>query len=179
MKIEKRDKPVPIKPLVNKVAQSGLITIDLDAFYPQVSFAMFDIKDFLFRGLVLYEKKFREAIAAHDWTPYRDKVLLVTCTADAIIPMWAYMLIGVSAADYAKEVFHGTEEEYIRAYYDRYIAEMDVEKYRDQRVILKGCGKNPIPPTAYMQLARKLKPVAKRVMFGEACSTVPIYRRKE
>lgn len=165
-------------PLVNKVAASGLITLKLETFWPQAELAELDIKDYLFKELLLKEKDFRAAMKAHDWTQYEGKVLLVHCSTDAIIPMWAYMLIAVHASPYAQDVFQGTAEDYYRTYFTQKLNALDVEAYKDQRVILKGCtdGK-AIPPQAYLALTKRLRPIAKSIMFGEPCSTVPIYKR--
>ncbi len=177
MKIEKNEKFKPIQPLVNKVAQSDLITINLENYYPQESIYSFDLKDYLFRGMILREKDFRQAVKEHDWAQYTGGVLLVYNSVDAIIPMWAYMLIGVSASDYAKTIYHGTEREYIESYYRDFLANFDIAPFKDGKIVLKGCGKKPVPAAAYMELTRKLKPYVKSIMFGEPCSTVPIYKR--
>lgn len=179
MKIEKNDKFVPLQPLINKVSKSSLETINLEQYYPQVDFHHFDLKDYLFRGLILREKDFRAAVKTYDWSQHHGKVLLVYNSAEAIIPMWAYMLIGVAASEYAKEIFHGNESDYIKVYYQNYLAQLDITPYKDGKIILKGCGKQPVPPAAYMELARKLTPIVSSIMFGEPCSTVPIYKRKK
>ncbi|WP_282783797.1 DUF2480 family protein [Phaeodactylibacter xiamenensis] len=165
-------------PLVNKVAASGLITLKLEEFWPNVELAELDIKDYLFKELLLKEKDFREAMNHHDWTQYEGKVLLVYCSTDAIIPMWAYMLIASHAAPHAQDVFQGRPEDYYRTFFTQKLHALDLEKYQDQRVILKGCtdGK-AIPPQAYLELTKRLRPVAKSIMFGEPCSTVPIFKR--
>ncbi|HHB79538.1 MAG TPA: DUF2480 family protein [Saprospiraceae bacterium] len=179
MKVEKSKKFAPIQPLVNKVQQSDLVTINLEQYYPQDTLHEFDLKDYLFRGMILREKDFRQAVKDHDWSRYQDGVLLVFNSADAIIPMWAYMLIGVASSDFAKTVFHGAKEEYIDAYYRDFLAKFDVSPHKDGKIILKGCGKKPVPPSAYMELTRRLKPHVQSIMFGEPCSTVPIYKRKK
>lgn len=165
-------------PLVNKVAASGLITLKLETFWPNVELAELDIKDYLFKELLLKEKDFREAMKDHDWAQYEGKVLLVYCSTDAIIPMWAYMLIAAHAAPHARDVFQGQPEDYYRTYFTQRLNAMDLEQYQDQRVILKGCtdGK-AIPPQAYLELTKRLRPIAKSIMFGEPCSTVPIFKR--
>lgn len=166
------------QPLVNKIAASGLITLKLEDFFPAQELSLFDLKDYLFQSLLLREKDFREAMQAHDWQQYVGKVLLVHCSSDAIIPMWAYMLIASYAQPYAMDVFEGLPEDYYRTCFTRQLAALNVEQYRDQRVILKGCtnGK-PIPPQAYLELTKRLRPLAKSIMFGEPCSTVPIYKQ--
>lgn len=177
MKVEKSKKFVPLKPLVNKVEKSDLVTINLENFYPQDSLHEFDLKDYLFRGLILREKDFRQAVAEHDWSQYQGGILLVFNSADAIIPMWAYMLIGIASSDFAKAVYHGTKDEYVAAYYRDFLANYDITPHKNGKIILKGCGKKPVPPSAYMELTRLLKPHVKSIMFGEPCSTVPIYKR--
>ncbi len=166
------------KPLINRVAASGLITLKLEEFFPAAEIAMLDLKPYLFRELILREKDFREAMEAHDWEQYAGKILLVYCSADAILPMWAFMLVAAYAAPYAADVFQGGEKEYYLAHYTKTLAALDVEKYRGERVIIKGCtdGK-PIPANAYVELAKRLRPLAKSIMFGEPCSTVPIYKK--
>ncbi len=166
------------QPLVNRVANSGLITLDLERFYPAEETATFDLKDHLFQGLILREKDFREVIKNHDWTQYAGKVLLVCCSADAIIPMWAYMLVTTAAAPYALDVFQGNHSEWLRAAYREKIAQMEMDIYQDQRLVIKGCGAKPVPPAAYLEISRRLQPVAKSILFGEPCSTVPVFKRK-
>ncbi len=165
------------KPLVNRVAESGLVTLNLEKFFPEGEAAVFDLKDYLFMGLILKEKDFREALKNHDWEQYRGKVLLTYCTADAIIPMWAYMLVTAYAAPYAADVFQGDEEAYYKAAFLRALAGMDAAQYAEQRIVIKGCSDKPVPPAAYVELTRKLQPYAQSIMFGEPCSTVPVFKR--
>jgi hypothetical protein len=165
--------------IINKVAQSGLVTLDPAQFYPQGERVVYDIKDNLFHGLMLREKDFREFVKTHDWAQYQDKLVAVTCTADAIVPAWAYMLLGNRMAPYAKEVVFGDAETLETVLFIKQIATMDPEQYRDQRLVIKGCGDIPVPVSAYVELTKKLTPVAKSLMFGEPCSTVPIYKRRD
>lgn len=165
------------KPLVNRVAQSGLITIKLEEFLPVGPIAELDLKPFLFRELLLREKDFREAMRDHDWHQYEGKNLLVFCSSDAIIPIWAYMLVASYATPHAKEVFHGQADAFYNAAINRYLAQLDAEQYRDQRIVIKGCSDKPVPPSAYVELTKLLRPLARSIMFGEPCSTVPIYKR--
>lgn len=165
--------------IVNKVAQSGLVTLDPAAFYPEGERVVYDIKDNLFQGLILREKDFREFVKTHDWSQYDGKNVAVTCTADAIVPAWAYMLLANRLAPYAKEVVFGSEEVLETVLFVKNIANMDVEQYRDQRLVIKGCGDIDVPVSAYVELTRKLTPVVKSLMFGEPCSTVPIYKKKD
>jgi hypothetical protein len=165
--------------IVNKVAQSGLVTLDPAAFYPEGERVVYDIKDNLFQGLILREKDFREFVKIHDWSQYDGKNVAVTCTADAIVPAWAYMLLANRLAPYAREVVFGNEEVLETVLFVKNIANMDVEQYRDQRLVIKGCGDIDVPVSAYVELTRKLTPVVKSLMFGEPCSTVPIYKKKD
>ena len=164
---------------VNKVAQSGLVTLDPAAFYPEGERVVYDIKDNLFMELILKEKDFREFVKNHDWTQYDGKYVAVTCTADAIVPAWAYMLLANRLAPYAKEVVFGDADVLETVLFVKQIAKADLEQYRDQRIVLKGCGDIPVPVSAYVELTKKLTPIAKSLMFGEPCSTVPIYKRKD
>ena len=165
--------------IINKVAQSGLVTLDPAQFYAPGERVVYDIKDNLFHGLMLREKDFREFIKTHDWTQYQDKNVAVTCTADAIVPAWAYMLLANRLAPYAREVVFGDAEILETVLFVKEVARLDVEQYRDQRIVIKGCGDIPVPVSAYVELTQKLTPVAKSLMFGEPCSTVPIYKRKD
>ena len=168
--------PPPMS-LVNKVAASGLITLKLEEYWPAEPLVSFDLKDYLFMELILKEKDFREAIKEHDFSQYQDKVLLVYCSADAIIPAWAYMLVAAAAAPYASDIYQGTEEEYLRDHYRAVVRGFDVADYEGQRIVVKGCGDRAVPPAAYLEVTAKLRPVARSIMFGEPCSTVPVYKR--
>lgn len=165
------------KPLVNRVANSGLITFKLEELFPTEEIMVFDIKDYLFRELLLREKDFREALKNHDWEQYRGKNLAIHCSNDAIIPMWAYMLVAVHAEPFAAQIFQGNSERFIDFYFHKKISEIDFSQYEDQRVILKGCADQPIPPFAYAEMTKRLRPIAKSIMFGEPCSTVPIFKK--
>jgi hypothetical protein len=165
--------------IINKVAQSGLVTLDPAQFYPQGERVVYDIKDNLFHGLMLREKDFREFVKEHDWAQYQDKLVAVTCSADAIVPAWAYMLLANRMAPYAKEVVFGDAEVLETVLFIKQIAAMDAAQYAGQRLVIKGCGDIPVPVSAYVELTKKLTPVAKSIMFGEPCSTVPIYKRRD
>ena len=164
-------------PLVNRVANSGLITLKLEDFFPHTPLAHFDLKDYLFMELILKEKDFRDALAAHDWSQYAGKALLVYCSADAIIPVWAYMLVASYAEPFAVDIFQGNEKTYYEVYFARALAQLDLSAYEDQRVVVKGCSDYPVPPAAYLEITRLLRPLARSIMFGEPCSTVPIYKK--
>ena len=165
--------------LTNRVAASGLLTIKLDQLAPAPATLAFDLKDYLWQGLALREKDFRAAVKAYDWSTATGKVLCVYSSADAIIPQWAYMLVATAAADYATEVYVGTEAAYDQQVLAKAARQLDIEPYRDQRVVIKGCtdGREP-GPQAYATIMHRLNGVAKSVMYGEPCSTVPIYKRK-
>lgn len=167
------------KPLVNRVANSGLITINLEEFYPNEEIMSLDLKEYLFRGLILKEKDFREAMSAHDWTQYEGKNLAVFCSADAIIPTWAYQLVAVYAAPFAKMMVQGTVEQFVIQHYFSALRSLNCEQYRDQKIVVKGCSDKAVPVAAYMELTRILRPLAHSIMFGEPCSTVPLYKREK
>ncbi len=164
--------------MINKVAESGLITIDLEDYYPKEEVAVFDMKDHLFMGLILKEKDFREALKNLDFSSYQNKNVAITCTADAVIPMWAYMLVASVLQPTAKEVLFGTAEEAKTQLLLNNISKISVAEYTDKRVVIKGCGEKPIGESAYLQATKLLRPVAKSIMYGEPCSTVPIYKKK-
>ena len=163
--------------LVNRVAQSGLITIDLETFYLPGERAVFDIKLFLFQELILREKDFREAMKDHNWKSYADKYVSLVCTADAIVPTWAYMLIVSNLEPYAKKIVFGNLETLETVLYHDVLSKLPIEQYKDARIVIKGCGNLPVPKAAYVELTSILRPVAKSIMYGEPCSTVPIYKQ--
>ena len=164
--------------IVNKVAESGLITLDLQQFLPDRPIVVFDLKEYLFMGLILKEKDFRAALLQQDWTQYQDKYVTVTCTADAIIPVWAYMLVASYLQPFAKDVAYGTEEDLRNQVLMKNLQLLDVSTYTDQRIVVKGCGEAPIPDRAYLEITKRLRGVAKSIMYGEPCSTVPIFKKK-
>ena len=163
--------------LVNKVAESGLITLNLEDWYPREEIKVFDLKDNLFMGLILKEKDFREALKQTDWSVYKDQYVAVTCSADAIIPAWAYMLVAAYLSPVAKHVFQGTPEAFRQHLIHRRLNQINPATYADQRIVVKGCGDLPVGPDAYLEITRLLQPVAKSIMYGEPCSTVPIYKK--
>lgn len=165
------------KPLVNRVAASSLITIKLEELLPASEVITFDLKDYLFMELILKEKDFRAALKAHDWNQYEQKYVTINCSVDAIIPIWAYMLVTTYAQPYALDVYLGTEEEFIQQYFQDQIQQLDLEQYAQQRLVIKGCSEKPVPTTAYVELTKRLRPIAKSILFGEPCSTVPIYKQ--
>ena len=165
------------EPIINKVAESGLITLDLEKWYPKGENVVFDLKDHLFMGLILKEKDFREALKNLDWEQFRDKNVAVTCTVEAIIPVWAWMLVVSYLQPVAKEVALGDEKELHKVLFLKNLATIDVNEYSDKRVVIKGCGETPIGDFAYLEITKLLRPVAKSIMYGEPCSTVPVYKK--
>ena len=163
---------------VNKVAESGIITLDLEKFFPAEEIIQFDIKDYLFMGLILKEKDFRQALKDLDIQKYQHKIVAVTCTADAIVPMWAYMLISSTLQQASKEIIFGNKGDVNIKLLIRNILQINKEDFIDKRVVVKGCGELPIPEEAYLEITNKLMPVVKSIMFGEPCSTVTIFKRK-
>ena len=164
--------------IINKVAESALTSLDLEEYYPKGETAVFDLKDHLFMGLILKEKDFRTALQAFDWEQFRNKNVAITCSVDAIIPMWAYMLVASYLTPVAKEVVFGEEKNILNTLLVRNISQIKGEEYTDKRVVVKGCGDVPIPEAAYVEITNKLRPFVKSLMYGEPCSTVPIYKRK-
>lgn len=165
--------------IVNKVAASGLITLKLENYYHQGERVVYDIKDNLFHGLMLREKDFREFIKEHDWTAYSGKNVAVTCSADAIVPTWAYMLLATKLKPYANELVFGSLETLETVLLTKALAKIDLSAFQDQRVVVKGCGEVDVPLSAYVEITSLLTPVVKSIMFGEPCSTVPVYKRKD
>ncbi len=162
--------------IINKVAGSGIITIDLETFYPRAEIAVFDIKDYLFKGLILKEKEFREALKHTDWEQYNGKYIALTNTADAIIPMWAYMLVVSYLQPQAKDIVFGSEKDLVQTHMLNNISNINEDDYTDKRIVIKGCGDVVLPEAAYAAITKKLRPVVKSLMYGEPCSTVPVYK---
>jgi hypothetical protein len=163
--------------LINRVAESGLVTINLEDFFPKIEFVHFDIKQYLFMELILKEKDFRDALKLYDWESLKNKTLLVYCSNDAIIPTWAYMLVAVKASAYAHDVYQGTKESFIHHFMLDEIRKLDFSKFDEQRIVIKGCGEKPVPTGAYIEITKRLQNHAQSIMYGEPCSTVPIFKR--
>lgn len=161
----------------NKVAESALITFNLEDLYQVGERKTFDLKDFLFEGLILKEKDYRQALKDFDWSAYQDAFVNIECTADAIVPQWAFMLAATYLQPVSKRVVMGTSETLETVLYQEALANLDLEQFRDERVIVKGCSKYPVPTSAYVEFVAKLTPIAKSVMYGEACSTVPLFKK--
>ena len=167
-----------MEPIVNKVAESGLITIDLEELYTPGERVLFDIKGWLFEEIILKEKDFREQIKQHDWSIYSNKLVAVTCSADAIVPTWAFMLVATAVAPYAQQVIFGDLIRMEEVLFDAKLNLLDLTSFSDQRIVIKGCSKVNVPVSAYVRLTALLQPVVKSIMYGEPCSTVPVYKRK-
>jgi hypothetical protein len=164
--------------IINKVAQSGLITFNLEDYYDKNERVVFDIKECLYMGLILREKDFREFIKTNNWEQYRDKNVAITCSADAIVPTWAYMLIASKLSGIANYYFFGDLNNLENSLFQKALSDIDVEYYRDKKLVIKGCGNLPVPINAYVEILRLLLPVVNSIMYGEPCSTVPVYKRK-
>lgn len=163
--------------IINKVAQSGLVTLDLEDFYPEGETAVFDLKDYLFMELILKEKDYRDTLKNLDWSSYLNKNVAITCSTDAIIPLWAYMLATTYLQPSAKEIVFGNEAQLFDALFLKNIRKTNPDEYKGKRVVVKGCGDKKIPATAYVEITRILRPVVKSIMYGEPCSTVPIFKK--
>lgn len=164
--------------IINKVAESGIISIDLEKYYPSEEIVSFDLKDYLFMGLILKEKEFRQALKEIDLEQYRGRIGAITCSADAIIPMWAYMLATATLQQVCDTVIMGDRSFAEQQILLENIRQINANDYLDKRVVIKGCGEKPVPAEAYMEITKKLQPVAQSIMYGEPCSTVPVYKRK-
>ena len=164
--------------IINRVAASALEELNLENYFPKEQVVVFDLKPFLFMELILKEKEFREKLQQTDWTIYDGKIVAVTCTADAIIPVWAYMLVASHLQPYASEVIFGDEQTALKETFLKNISKIDFREYADKRVVVKGCGNLPVGDYAYLEITNKLRPVVKSIMYGEACSTVPIFKKK-
>lgn len=165
--------------IINRVAQSKLVTFDLEEIYPSGERVQIDIKDWLHEGSILREKEFREHLKNHAWETYSDKYVALTCSSDAIVPAWAFMLVSTYLQDVAKKTVIGDLEILETAIYTDILSHLDLSEYVDKPIIIKGCSRLPIPRNAYLLLIEKLQPVAKSLFFGEACSSVPLYKKKK
>ena len=163
--------------LVNRVAQSSLVTLNLEDYYPEVSILNFDIKNYLFQGLILKEKDFRTALKEKNWDEFEGKVVCIYCSTDAIIPVWAYMLVASYMTGIAVKIYIGDQENFLSSYYNERLSQEDFSDYQDARIVIKGCSNRPVPSSAYARITELLKPYAQSIMYGEPCSTVPIYKR--
>jgi hypothetical protein len=164
--------------IVNKVAESGLVSFDLENYYPKEPLKLFDLKEYLFMGLILKEKDFRAALQGVDWETFRGANVAITCSADAIIPIWAYMLVASYLQPFASNIVFGDEKKLISSILLKNLESVDAASFADKRVVVKGCGEVAIPEEAYVEITSKLRPFVKSIMYGEPCSTVPIYKKK-
>ncbi|MFT4832742.1 MAG: hypothetical protein ACI815_002402 [Psychroserpens sp.] len=164
--------------IVNRVAKSTLVTFNLEDHYPKGDRVLLDIKNWLYEGFILREKDFRAAITGHNWEQYKDAYVALTCSSDAIVPGWAYMLIATELQPYASKMLIGDLEQLESSLYQSIIEKLDLSEYKDKPVIIKGCSNKPVPPNAYLWITSKMQTVAKSVMYGEACSSVPLYKRR-
>jgi Protein of unknown function (DUF2480) len=162
--------------IINKISKSELLTLDLEQFYPIEKINIFDLKPLLFMDLILKEKDFRAALSATDWTIYNDQIVGVYCSADAVIPVWAYMLVASYLQPYVKEVIMGDEAIVLRQLITNRIQAINPEDYKDKRVVVKGCGDKPVGDFAFLEITKLLRPIARSIMYGEPCSTVPIFK---
>ncbi len=163
--------------IVNRVAKSPIITFDLGEYYAKGERVQIDIKDQLFQGMILREKDFRAYVKEQDWSDYQDKYVAIYCSADAIVPVWAYMLLATKLAPYSKHVAFGTLEALETELYQEALSKVKVEEFEGRPIVIKGCGDKPVPNAAYIMASRLLQPVAKTIMYGEPCSTVPLYKK--
>ncbi len=166
------------KEIINRVAQSKLITFDLEELYPKGRRAVLDIKEWLYEGIILREKEFRGALENHDWSNYKDAYVALTCSTEAIVPGWAFMLVASKLQPYAKKLVVGSLEDLETSLYQTILEELDVSPFKDKPIIIKGCSNKPVPENAYIMAMSKIQEVAKSVMYGEACSAVPLYKKK-
>lgn len=165
--------------IINRVANNkNLITIDLEDYYPAGDRVVFDIKDWLYEGFILREKEFRQQVSEHDWSQYQNAYVALHCSSDAIIPGWAYLLLTTKLTPFAKHVAVGSLKDLETILFSDIVRTLDISAYQDKLLIIKGCANKPIPENAYIQLIQKLQPIAKSIMYGEACSSVPLFKRK-
>lgn len=165
--------------IINRVANSKLVTINLEDYYPEGRRILFDIKDWLYKGFVLREKEFRDRVKTSDWEQYKDCYVALTCSSDAIIPAWAFILISIHLEPFTKKTIIGNLEFLETSIYQDILNTLDISEFKNKPLIIKGCSNKPVPQNAYIMLANKLKPIAKSIMYGEACSAVPLYKHKE
>jgi hypothetical protein len=165
--------------IINRVANSKLRTFDLEDLYLGGKRVQIDIAQWLYEGLLLREKDFRTQLEVHDWKQYKNQLVALHCSTEAIVPSWAFMLVSLYLQDYALKVVKGTLQDLELVLYVEQIHQLDVSEFENLPVIIKGCADKPVPETAYLLLIEKLKPVAKSIMYGEACSSVPLFKKRK
>lgn len=165
------------KEIVNRVANSSIVSLDLEQYYQPGERVLIDIRDQLFQGLILKEKDFRDFLKSHDWSRYKDKFVAITCSIDAVIPTWAYMLLTSSLEPYARTIVFGTLEDLEEKIFFDTLSKIDWSQYKDAKVVIKGCSKIAVPVSIYVEATRLIRPYAASIMFGEPCSTVPVYKK--
>lgn len=163
--------------LVNRVANSKLKVINLEHYFPDMNIIEFDLKDFLYKDFILKEKEFRTSLEEVDWEKYKNSAVAIHCSSDAIIPTWGYMLVASYLEPYAERINFGNKEKMIESEYSKRLDGIDFEQYRNELIVIKGCGNKSVPVSAYVELTAHLRPYARSIMYGEACSTVPIYKK--
>ena len=163
--------------IINRVTGSGLVSLDLEDYFTVGERVLYDLKDNLFMGLILREKDFRDYLKTHDWSQYANKHVAVVCSEDAIVPTWAYMLLALQLRPHATTIVFGDLQKLEEQLFETAINSIDPETYRNARLVVKGCGKIPVPTSAYVRITTLLQPVVQALMFGEPCSTVPLYKR--
>ena len=163
--------------IINRVAQSSIKVLDLEELYVPGERVLLDIKDQLYQGMILREKSFRDFIKSHDWSQYQDKLVAITCSADAIVPTWAYMLLSSALEPYARAIVFGEIDDVERKVFFDAFERLDWQQYKDAKVVIKGCSKVAVPTAAYVEATRRLRSIASSIMFGEPCSTVPVFKK--
>jgi hypothetical protein len=164
--------------IINKVSESGLVQFDPEELFVPGERILFDLKNWLFEEIILKEKDFREQLKNHDWSQYQDKFVALTCSTDAVIPTWAFMLVASVLEPFAKKIVFGDLKKLEEEIFHDQILKINPANYHDQRVVIKGCSKVAVPASAYVEITSLLRPVVKSIMFGEPCSTVPVYKKK-
>lgn len=165
--------------IINKVANSALEVFDLEDHYPKGIRSQVDISKWLLEGFLLKEKDFREHLKNHDWTQYQDQFVAINCSTDAIVPAWASILVTIQLAPFAKKIVNGNIDDLNAALYEELLAKIDYSVYANKSIIIKGCSQKPVPMRAYVLAAQNLQPFARSIMYGEACSAVPLYKAKK
>lgn len=166
------------KEILNRVSSSQLVTFDLEELYTPGERVLFDVKDLLFQELILREKDFRDFIKSHDWAQYVNKYVAITCSADAVVPTWAYMLLASAFQPHVSEVIFGSLQDLETLLFQQALDKINWEKYANAKVVIKGCSKVEVPVSAYVALTKLLRPHVSSIMFGEPCSTVPVFKKK-